>query len=65
MHRWHLTLGHINRQKITRLVKDSILSFRKEFDLPQCGSCMKGKMTKQSFNANEKRTQKPPKTCAH
>lgn len=47
---WHLRLGHINKEIITRLVKDGPLSMLKEVNLPQCESCLEGKMTKRSFN---------------
>ena len=43
---WHLRLGHINLNKIKRLVSDGPLSDLKVDDLPTCESCLEGKMTK-------------------
>ena len=45
----HLRLGHINLNRIKRLVSDGPLSDLKVDDLPTCESCLEGKMTKRSF----------------
>ena len=43
---WHLRLGHINSNRIQRLIKDGLLD-PMDFDgFPVCESCLKGKMTK-------------------
>ena len=52
---WHLRLGHINQERIQRLVKDGPLSDLKDVHLPQCESCLEGKMTKRSFGAKGNR----------
>ena len=43
---WHLRLGHINQNKIERLVKDGPLNSLEVKPLPTCESCLEGKMTK-------------------
>jgi transposase InsO family protein len=48
---WHLRLGHINLNRIKRLVSDGPLSDLKVDDLPTCESCLEGKMTKRTFSA--------------
>ncbi|XP_075504433.1 putative mitochondrial protein AtMg00300 [Primulina tabacum] len=48
---WHLRLGHINLNRIQRLVKDGPLSNLKVESLPVCESCLEGKMTKRSFKS--------------
>ena len=55
---WHLRLGHINQERITRLVKDGLLSSLNEVQLPLCESCLEGKMTKRSFNTKGNRSEK-------
>ena len=55
---WHLRLGHINSNKIQRLIKDGLLE-PMDFDgFPVYESCLEGKMTKQPFNAKDRRAQK-------
>ena len=49
---WHLRLGHINLNRIQRLIKDGLLE-PMDFD----ESCLEGKMTKQPFNAKGRRAQ--------
>ena len=52
---WHLHLGHINSNRIQRLIKDGLLE-PLDFDkFPICESCLEGKMTKRPFNANGRR----------
>ena len=54
---WHLRLGHINSNKIQRLIKDGLLE-PLDFDkFPICESCLEGKMTKRPFNAKGRRAQ--------
>ena len=48
---WHLRLGHINLNRIQRLVKFGILPSLILEDLPFCESCIEGKMTKRLFTA--------------
>ena len=52
---WHLCLGHINWNRIQRLVKDGLLEplYFNEFTVYE--SCLEGKMTKRSFNAKGNR----------
>ena len=47
---WHLRLGHINLNRIGRLVKTGLLSRLEDNSLPHCESCLEGKMTKRSSN---------------
>ena len=52
---WHLHLGHINSNKIQRLIKDGLLK-PMDFDgFLVCESCLEGKMTKRPFNAKGRR----------
>ena len=54
---WHLCLGHINSNKIQRLIKDVLLE-PLDFDkFPVCESCLEGKMTIRPFNAKGRRAQ--------
>ena len=46
---WHLRLGHINLDRINRLVKNGSLSQLEIGTLPVCESCLEGKMTKRPF----------------
>ncbi|KAI3453969.1 hypothetical protein Pfo_010632, partial [Paulownia fortunei] len=48
---WHLRLGHINLNKIQRLVRDDSLSDLEVESLPVCESCLEGKMTKRPFTS--------------
>ncbi|KAI3457782.1 hypothetical protein Pfo_014445 [Paulownia fortunei] len=48
---WHLRLGHINLNRIQRLVRDGPLSDLKVEFLPVCESCLEGKMTKRPFTS--------------
>ena len=43
---WHLRLGHINSNKIQRLIKDGLLKPLDFDEFPVCESCLEGKMTK-------------------
>ena len=48
---WHLRLGHINLNRIQRLVRDVPLSDLEMESLPVCESCLEGKMTKRPFTS--------------
>ena len=54
---WHLHLGHINSNKIQRLIKDGLLEPMHFDEFPVYESCLEGKMTKQPFNAKGRRAQ--------
>ncbi|GJZ79437.1 putative RNA-directed DNA polymerase [Tanacetum coccineum] len=43
---WHQRLGHISRDRMTRLVKDEVLPNLDFSDFGKCVECIKGKMTK-------------------
>nr|GEY15134.1 putative zinc finger, CCHC-type [Tanacetum cinerariifolium] len=43
---WHQRLGHISRDRMTRLVKDEVLPNLDLSDFEKCVECIKGKMTK-------------------
>ena len=54
---WHLRLGHINSNRIQRLIKDGPLE-PLDFDkFPVCESCLEGKMTKRPFNAKSRKAE--------
>ena len=54
---WHL-LGHINSNRIQRLIKDGLFE-PMDFDgFPVCESCLEGKITKRPFNVKGKRALK-------
>ena len=54
---WHLRLGHINPNRIQRLIKDRLLE-PLDFDkFLVYESCLEGKMTKRPFNAKDRRAQ--------
>jgi hypothetical protein len=46
---WHLRLGHINIDRINRLVRDGPLKPSKVKPYPICEPCLQGKMTKNPF----------------
>ena len=52
---WHLCLGHINSNRIQRLVKDVFLEPLDFNEFPIYESCLEGKMTKRPFNAKANR----------
>ena len=43
---WHLHLGHINSNRIQRLIKNGLLEPLYFDGFPICESCLEGKMTK-------------------
>ena len=56
---WHLRLGHINLNRIERLVKSGLLNKLEDNSLPPCESCLEGKMTKRSFTGKGLRVKNP------
>ena len=42
---WHQRLGHISRERLSRLVKDGVLPPLDFNDFGTCVKCLKGKMT--------------------
>ncbi|KAL0553858.1 hypothetical protein IC582_007762 [Cucumis melo] len=56
---WHLRLGHINLDRIGRLVKNGLLNKLKDVSLPPCESCLEGKMTKRPFTGKGYRAKEP------
>ena len=56
---WHLRLGHINLDRIDRLVKSGPLNELKVGTLPVCESCLEGKMTKRPFTGKRFRAKEP------
>ncbi|TYK11833.1 putative Integrase core domain [Cucumis melo var. makuwa] len=46
-------LDHINLDRIGRLVKNGLLNKLEDDSLPQCESCLEGKMTKRSFTGKD------------
>ena len=56
---WHLRLGHINQNRIQRMIKDGILGPLENESLPLCESCLEGKMTKRPFSAKGVRATVP------
>ena len=52
---WHLRLGHINLNRIDRLVKDGVLNSLVVEPLPICEPCLEGKITKRPFSAKGNR----------
>ena len=59
MYLWHLRLGHINLDRINRLVKDGPLRKLNVGTLPVCESCLEGKMTNRPFSAKGERSKEP------
>ena len=56
---WHLRLGHINLNRIERLVKSNHLNQLEDNSLPPCESCLEGKMTRRSFIGKGLRAKEP------
>ena len=48
---WHLRLGHINLERIRRMVTGGLLSPLDVTTLPVCEPCLEGKMTMRPFKA--------------
>ena len=53
---WNMRLGHININRINRLVEDGILDNFVLEPMPVCESCIKGKMSKRPFPLNSNRS---------
>ena len=52
-----MRLGHLNSNRIQRLIKDGLLEPMDFDSFSVCESCLKGKMTKRPFNAKGRRAQ--------
>ena len=52
---WHLRLGHINSNRIQRLIQDGLLKPLDFGGFPVCESCLEGKMNKRPFSAKGRR----------
>ncbi|TYJ98755.1 gag/pol protein [Cucumis melo var. makuwa] len=52
-------LGHINLDRIGRLVKNGLLNDLEDDSLPPCESCLEGKMTKRPFTGKGHRAKQP------
>ena len=52
-----MRLGHINPNRIQRLIKDGLLEPLDFDEFPVCESCLEGKMTKGPFNAKGRKAQ--------
>ena len=59
MYMWHLRLGHINLDKIDKLVKGGSLSQLEIGTLPVCESCLESKMTERPFSGKRLRGTQP------
>jgi GAG-pre-integrase domain len=46
---WHMRLGHIGQQMMNRLAKEDLLGHLERISLSTCENCLKGKMTRKSF----------------
>ena len=58
---WHLRLGHINLDRIERMLKDDSLRELKVGTMPVCESCLEGKIIKRAFLAKSERVKAPLK----
>ena len=52
---WHCRLGHINQNRMNKLVKEGLLDLSDCESLPTCESCLLGKMTKLPFTGKGER----------
>ena len=52
---WHCRLGHINKNRMNKLVKEGLLDLSDCESLPTCESCLLGKMTKLPFTGKGER----------
>ena len=52
---WHCRLGHINKNRINKLIEEGLLSVSDCESLPTCESCLIGKMTKSPFKGKGER----------
>ena len=60
---WHLRLGHINFDRIHRLVTSGYLSPLDVNALPVCDPCLEGKMTMRPFKAKGYRAKEVLALC--
>ena len=54
---WHKRLGHISRERVSRLVKEGVLPTLDFTDFSVCIDCIKGKQTKHSKKGATRSTQ--------
>ena len=52
---WHSRLGHVNKNRIDRLIKECVLKIDDCESLPTCESYLLGKITKSPFKEKGKR----------
>ena len=52
---WHFRLGHINKNRINKLIEEGLLLVNDCESLPTCESCLVGKMTKSPFKGKGER----------
>ena len=53
---WHCRLGHVNNNRIDRLIKKGVLEINDYESLSICESCLLSKMTKSSFKEKSERS---------
>ena len=46
---WHMRLGHINKNRIIRIVRDGLLPDLGKVEYPICETYLNGKMVKKPF----------------
>jgi len=54
---WHARLGHIGKDRMTRLARESLLGSLAKVDLPTCESCLAGKACRKPFGKAVRATQ--------
>ena len=52
---YHCRLGHVNKNRIDRLIKECVLEIDNYKSLPTYKSCLLGKMTKSAFKGKGER----------
>ena len=52
---WHCRLGHVNKNRINRLIQEKILEVSDCESLPTCESCLLEKMIKSPFTEKDER----------
>ena len=50
---WYYRLGHVNKNRIDRLIKEGVFEINDCELLPACESCLLGKMTKSPFKKKD------------
>ena len=53
---WHARLGHISKNRMSKMIASGDLEVEDLESLPTCESCLKGKMTKRPFLGKTERT---------